>query len=251
MSKWSFDTEFSNKTEETVEYHEEVSVVPKKLTKEELRSLDPYDSNTDPRHVRVHNFLNAKIYETQVDRDNETGWLVQRHYAKRQYNNWLRKLRQCSGWREFRRQPLDFPEGKDTNPVITRLNRYYGGPQTVVFKKTVPDVETKTKDNISRGVASYWEWYHSNQTSQSVVAGARIEDEDFVGKMFTQSMGREIAARRSSLGLTQVQLAEAINTDVGTIRDIELGAKVPFNAESTLVKNLSKELGWATIKYRE
>jgi DNA-binding XRE family transcriptional regulator len=91
---------------------------------------------------------------------------------------------------------------------------------------------------------------HAKVTISASKTGVDVDDNEYVPKMFTSSMGTDIMLRRNELDLTQEDVARAMNVDVNTIRAIEVGGKVAFNPQDPLVNKLSNVLKTG-IKYIE
>ena len=192
------------------------------------RFMDPYKM---PRNaVRIRHFRDAKVYDPGA----EKGFEVQRWYARRMYNAWLREVRKNSEWKYFRRaRRLVYTEDDEEALVVfKRMTPFKTGE--VVAKKD-------GNKNPSRSAA----------TAQSKDRGVNVNDSDFRPRMFTEKMGKDVATIRNGMSLSQAELAKMINVYAGTIRDIEAGGRVPFNPEDVMVKALAKALGLNSIKYQE
>ncbi|XWV25922.1 helix-turn-helix XRE-family like protein [Tupanvirus soda lake] len=193
---------------------------------------NPYHMNRN--NVRMYHFRDARIYDPNIT---EPGWEVPPYVARAKYQNWLRGVRKTPGWENFRR-PL--------REVTTEVEDDDGN--VFIIRKLVP-IRERTGDMVRRQNAG------TNRKPrlmpQSRDKGVKVDDENFRPKMFTESMGKEISRLRHDLGMTQSELGKKINVDAGTIRNIELGGIVTFNAEDTMVKSLAKALGLTTIKYQE
>lgn len=189
--------------------------------------MDPYRMNA--RDVTRRHFRDARLYDQDI---NEIGWEVQRWFARKKYNEWLRSVRRRDGWRDFRR------------PIIVYTDDDYDD-DTYRFRNT----STRIPSTIQR--KNYQPNRRAHNLALSRVRGARPDDEDYRAKMFTTKMGREISKIRSEKGLTQVQLAQKINVDSNMIRNIELGGLITFNPDDPMVRTLARELGLSYIKYQE
>lgn len=200
----------------------------RKDTKRKKGVRDPYTMN---RHnVRMRDFRDARIY----DPDAEEGFEVQHWYMKKMYNEWLRSVREISGWESFRRAP---------KLILEEVEREDGS--TYIIKKLVP---YKKAMELAKNAGK-------NQkpvlTSQSKDRGVRPDDQDYRPRMFTDKMGKIISQQRHHLNMTQADLAKMINVDTATIRNIEIGGMVSFNPEDMMVKSLAKALKLPSIKYQE
>lgn len=217
---WGTDTQLQVEYEEPAQNYEE--------SNNPRRFANPYKM---PRNaVRIRHFRNARVY----DGDAEKGFEVQRWFARKMYNAWLREVRKNPDWKNFRRnrRPVYVEEEDEAGVVFKRMTPHATGE---VFAK---------KDGNKNPT-------RSTATAQSKDKGVSVEDTDFRPRMFTEKMGREIAQLRNNMSLTQADLAKMINVYAGTIRDIEAGGLVAFNPEDVVVKSLAKALGVASIKYQE
>lgn len=187
---------------------------------------DPY--KMDPNNVQMKYFREARLY----DEINEPGWRIQSYMVKRNYQNWLRKIRSQPGMRRFRRYIDPNDEVKENSSSYT-TNSNQEKPVTQIVRSNT---------NRNRNI---------RLMPQSRIKGARPGDENFSAKMFTQKMGQEIAKLRQQNNMTQVDLARKLNADVSMIRNIEKGGLISFNSEDVMVKEMAKILGVPSIKYQE
>lgn len=229
---------------------------------------NPYHMN---RHkVRMFHFKDARLYDQELnDPQYGTGWEVQSWYARKKYIDWIHSVRKIAGWEGFRRTPREIfeaVEDEDGNKYIIHKLVPYRVPGLPLGKIVVLSVRQMTDDGsvvirkgskkgpkmlVPKRDAGRNTNNSRNMTAQSRVKGARPDDEDFRGKMFTKKMGKEIEQLRHQMKLTQAELGKLINVDANTIRDIELGDIVPFNSENVMVKALARVLGLPSIKFQE
>ena len=231
----------------------------KKYSANNKKFVNPYKMN--PYDVKPWHFRDARLYDKQIK---ESGWEIQRSHANKKYRQWVCKIRKFPEMRNFHRlmteivvnEPYYYYDNnselvEDTRPVIKVISmtnylkgeeesvkRGYAVPTgTVVFKKETNNIHVVPKE--------------ITDVAQSVEKGVKIDDPNYIPKMFTETMGRYISQTRNSLGLTQAQVAKKINVDSNTIKNIEKGGLVSFNAGSDLVKNLSRVLNLPTINYQD
>ncbi len=182
--------------------------------------INPYELK--PKKVRMYHFKDARLYDSDI---NESGWKVQRHFAKMKYTQWLKQVRKNKGWEFFRRYGTvieDVPEPSMQNTIIR------------------PVIKKFTDKNKSQKFVA-----------ESKIPGVKMDDVDFRPKMFTEKMGRQLAQKRNELGLTQAELGKKINVTANMIRNIELGGLISYNPADVLVKNLIKTLELGSLEYNE
>lgn len=213
-------------------------VYEKEILYENEVLINPYEINR--HYVKVKHFLDARLYDKDID---ETGWRVNRYYARSKYRRWLHAVRKEPGWYGFHRPAREITieiDDDEGNIYINKVIPYRvpGLPYSAPFINNVYIESGKKNKKVKL-------------LPQSKVKGSTIHDDNFIAKMFTHSMAKEIANIRGKLGLTQLELAKQINVDVGTIRNIELGNRISFNSEDRLVKDLAKALNIGSIKYHD
>ena len=211
--------------DETNETNETNEFVPKS---KHDKFRDPYSMNR--YHVRMHHFKDARVYDYDFE---ESGWQVQRWYARQMYNRWLRSIRKNFGWENFRR------------PVREIFEEQGEDGDTIVIRKLVPIREFQQVPKYNSGKNK------KSSLAQSREKGVRPDDENFRGKMFTEKMGKEISRLRNQFGMTQAELGKKINVDANTVRDIEHGGLITFNSEDVMVRSLANALGLQSIRYQE
>lgn len=200
--------------------------------------FDPYDM--DRHDVRAKYFNDARLYDDNI---NGSGWKIDNQSARTKYRQWLANVRREPGWEGFHRPPRE---------VIEEVEGDDGKSYTI--RKIVPYRVPGVPYRAPYTIGNRRETSKNRKTPmlpQSKVKGATIDDENFRAKMFTLTMGKEIAQLRNHLGLTQVELAKKINVDAPTIRNIELGGLVTFNSEDKMVKELARALNVPSIKYQD
>jgi DNA-binding XRE family transcriptional regulator len=222
--------------------------------------VNPY--TMDRPKVRPYHFRDARLYDPDI---NEAGWRIPSHRARRKYQKWLSSVRQNSGWENFRRRfcsILDEEERVDNEGNIYTIFVRKQIPlnnltDDEVWKRYNGDVIVRKIPEASKHWVKMDQHKNINQNKnskplpQSRDKGVKITDDEFRPKMFTEKMGKDIAQIRNNLGLTQSDLGKKINVDSNTIKNIEIGGVVTFNAEDSMVRTLAKVLGLSTIKYQE
>lgn len=208
--------------------------------------INPYSMSK--HSVRTRHFRDARLYDSQImdphfaracNLDAGTDlkqwrseWKVQRTHANRKYREWVLTIRSRDGFHNFRRE----------RPIV---DQEYIDTSAITFNKL-------DADNAAQLIANaFTNRSHNLSLAQSKEKGINPDDQDFVPRVFTQKMGKDIAQIRSSLNLTQAQLGNLINVDAITIKNVESGGVIPFNPNSVTTKKLAKALGLATIIYQE
>lgn len=235
---------------------------------------DSYDEFVDPydmyRHdVKAAHFKDARIYDNDLV---GSDWQVPKHMARTNYKKWLARVRHEPEWVGFHRSPREVMEefeGEDGKwytvkkvipyivpglPFVPAYN--VGRPREITAKGRANRANhLKQSGSTNPSTETVNHQTSSNKSGpllpQSRVKGARIDDEEFRAKMFTMTMGKEISKQRNALGMTQAELAKAINVDAATIRNIELGGLITFNSEDKMVKELARALNLPSIKYHD
>lgn len=200
---------------------------------------NPYDMKIE--HVKPKHFIDARLYDHQLTENgfytqlfNDTGdtrgrWYVSSRQAHNKYRQWLRNVRNYPGNELFRRvlKEIEYLE-QDSNG------------EHHITKKMVP-LYPINKPRVNRP-------YYLPQSKDK---GVSVDDIEYVPRLFTERMGREISSLRNNLGMTQSELAKKINIDVPMIRNIEIGGIVTFNPNDKLVRLLATVLKVSSIKYQE
>lgn len=184
--------------------------------------MDPYFMNI--HDVKPIHFRDARIYDPEIKGD---GWRISARSAQKKYRNWLGRVRSRDGYYLFRRiiyEPRDITLNDNDSIVFRNNNENH---MKYIIKNTTPN------------------------SNKNITEGVNADDNDFIPKMFTERMGREISAMRNQNKMTQNELAQMINVDSSIIRNIELGGLVYFNPNDPMVKSLERVLGIQSIKYCE
>lgn len=190
-------------------------------------------NNMNPYEVQTHHFRDARLYDETAS----VGFIVQNWVARKNFNNWLRSVRSQPGMEMFRRPKKVVTEEYDADDGTRVRFR-----STIQHEKVVHTVRTvlprtgNKKRSLLPGQAKN---------------GEGVDAENYIPKMFTVSMGREIAAMRNTAGLTQAKLARLLNVTESHIKRVELGGLATFNPEDEFVKKLAQVLGVASIRYQD
>jgi DNA-binding XRE family transcriptional regulator len=208
---------------ETSEVEQVVSV---QLKKKKSPFPNPYEMSR--RDVAIKHFRDARIYDEQA----QEGFQVTSHFAKQKYHEWLRNIRKQRGWENFRRQ--------------YRISFVY---KEIVDEDGNVSHQLVRADSIQKK-ANAGTNKNRTGTPQSALKGVKIDDEEFKAKMWTPAMGKEVARLRSSLEMTQADLAKKINVEPGIVRDIEQGGIVLYNPNDQMTRLLCKALNVSSIKYQ-
>lgn len=182
------------------------------------RPRDPTASKK-PERITCLSFRDPRGY---VDPDlTEPEWQLQSGEYRKRYRQWLRSERQKPNNYMFKRafKQVEVTKTDDEGNSYTELKTV---PISWVAKRATPN--------------------HAKVTISASKTGVDVDDNEYVPKMFTSAMGTDIMLRRNELDLTQENVAHMINVDVNTIRAIELGGKVAFNPQDSLVHKLSTVL---------
>lgn len=191
---------------------------------------NPYRMN--PFEVLKADFREARLYDDDIV---EPGWRVQPYVANRKYRKWLHDARQQPGMRGLRRSFIPHDDEADEN----------GNQRTATKNVSFVTRPQSISQSLPRGNRN------GRLLPQSRVKGAKPGDDDFKAKMFTVTMGQEIATLRTAKKMTQADLAKKLNVDAPMIRNIEKGGLITFNSEDVMVKEMAKVLGVLSIKYQE
>ena len=188
--------------------------------------------NINPHDVRTHHFRDARLYDETA----ENGFIIQNWVARKNFNRWLKTIRGQSGMEMFRRpKKIVFEEFDSDNGTRVRL-------RTTIQKDTV--------------VGTIRTILNRPGNNKRVLLPGQAKDnadgiDNYVPKMFTVTMGREVSVLRNSVGLTQAKLARVLNVTENHIKRVELGGLVTFNPEDEFVKKLAAVLEVPSIKYQD
>lgn len=201
-------------------------LIPQKQKKTE-GFVDPYYINI--HSVKPFHFRDARIYDPEIK---ESGWQISARSAQKKYRNWLTNVRSRDGFYLFRRiiyEPRDISTNDNDSVVFRSHNN--NNNMMAVMRNTSPNSHKTILSSRNYGMLP--------------------DDNEFIPKMFTEKMGREISSLRNQKNMTQTELARILNIDSGIIRNIELGGMVHFNPNDAMVISLARALGVASIKYCE
>ncbi|ANB50778.1 putative HTH-type transcriptional regulator [Powai lake megavirus] len=202
-------------------------------TKNNKMYVNPYKMK--PQDVKLYHFKDARLFDNSI-KSNDANWEVQRWYAKRKYNQWLKNVRRQEGWEGFRRPLIE---------ITQEVEDEYGN--IIILRKKVPYRKTLPREVVARQTSSN----NSKYTPQSREKGVSVDDTNFRPRMFTEKMGREICMLRNSKKMTQAELAKQINVDANMIRNIEMGGLISFSSQDPMVRAMARVLGVPSIKYQE
>jgi len=208
--------------------------------------LNPY--NTHPSKVKMNNFLDARLYP--YAQDAEAGYQVPKYVAKKEYQLWLKAVRNVEGWERFRREK---PSYEKIDMSVTYIGYGIGTLYDEHGRPLLTDEERLARIQRIEQAQAYRKQMLQNRAhriAQGKERGVRADDEDYRPRTFTRKMGARIAEGRMGLKLKQDEFAKKANIDLGTLRAIERGDH-PFNSEDGVVKSIAKVLGWAGIRYEE
>lgn len=191
--------------------------------------VNPVSMN--PHEVRASHFRDGRLYDETAPE----GFIVQNWLARKNYSNWLKSVRAQPGMEMFRRpKKIVVEEFEADDGSRLRVRSVIQRDRVVNSLRTV----LPAKGNKRRALLP----------GQSKVDGI---DGEYIPKMFSVTMGREIASLRNTAGLTQAKLARQLNVTENHIKRVELGGLVAFNPEDEFVKKLAQVLNVPSVRYHE
>jgi hypothetical protein len=221
--------------------------------------IDPYRMN--PYNVRTCHFENALLYDQELVSSglatkNCTEWKISKQASRKKYREWLAYQRSFDT--SFRRFPVLLVEevlDNEGNTYRTKeivqcnnipegaVRQYNNG--NVYYLLELPDMIVTPNNSEPQKIFGKT----GINIACSKIKGASPDSDGYVPKMFTAKMGRKILQARNYQKLTQQQVADKLNMNVGIVRDIELGDILSFNEE--VCKKLRNILQMESLKYEE